>query len=99
MDQRCFCRWKIAKRNCRDAQEQQSVVVIRMIFQFSLELLAGLRIGFFSTKLEDFIAEESVSMRVFRIDLNGLAKFRDGGLREMTDGIRAADQHMERGRF
>ena len=59
-----------------------------MEFQFAFELQTGLRVGFFSAEFEDGVAEQAVSVRIFWIELNGLAKFGDRRFRKMADGAR-----------
>ncbi len=61
-----------------------------MELQFALEFQAGLRIGFFAAELQDGVAKQAVSMRIFWIQLNGLSEFADGGLRKMADRVGAA---------
>jgi len=56
---------KIAQRDGGNAEEQQRVVVFGMELQFAFEFQAGLRIGFFAAELENRVAKQSVSARIF----------------------------------
>jgi hypothetical protein len=70
-----------------------------MKLQLALELEAGLRISLFPAEFEQGVAEQFVSARICWVELNGFAKFSDGGFRKMADGIGAADENMQRGRI
>ena len=56
-----------------------------------------MRIGLFTAEFEDRVAKQSVSTRIFWIELNGFAKFGYGAFREMADGVRATNEHVQSG--
>jgi len=88
---------KITQGDIGNAKKQECVVIVGTEFQFAFELQAGLRIGFFATELEDGVAQQAVSVRIFWIELNGFAKFGDRRFRKMADGIGTADENMQGG--
>src|SRR5258708_38376123 len=68
-----------------------------MELQFAFEFHAGLRICILAAEFENGVTEQGVSAGIFRIDLNGLAKFGDGGFRKVAGRIRAAEKHVPSG--
>jgi len=81
----------------RRCEKQERVVLVGMKLQLALEFPASLRVGFFATELEDGVAQQGVSVRIFWIELNGFAKFGNGGFRKTADGIGAADENVQGG--
>src|SRR5258708_5242962 len=75
----------------------ESVVIVGMELQFTLEFLAGLRICLFATEFQDGVAKQTVRVRIFWIQLNGFSKFSDGGFGKMADRIGAAHENMQGG--
>jgi hypothetical protein len=88
---------KITQRDIGDTKEQECVVIVGMKLQLALEFEAGLWIGLFPAEFEEGVAKQFVSARIFWVELNGFAKFGDGGFRKMAYGIGAADEDMQCG--
>src|SRR5260370_20059023 len=68
-----------------------------MELQFAFEFHGGLRIGILAAEFENGVTEQGVSAGIFRIEVNGLAKFGDGGFRKVAERIRAAEKHVQSG--
>jgi hypothetical protein len=97
MEKSGFGSAKIAERDGGNAQEEERVVILGMELQLVFEFHAGLRIGILAAEFENGVTEQAVSAGIFRIELNGFAKFGDSGFRKMGDGIGAADEHVQGG--
>src|SRR2546428_50400 len=78
---------KITERDGGDAEKQERVIIVRMKLQLALELLARLRIGFLSAEFEDGVAKKAVGIGGLWVNLNGPAKFGNGGVKEKGGGI------------
>src|SRR5712691_10660608 len=63
------------------------------------EFFARLRVTFVLIVLKIGVSKKTVSARILRIKPDGLAKLRDGLLRELRNQVGAAKQHMQRRRF